>query len=1121
MTIMNNKFYSLREKIFLLLLLLTSVGSLIFFFQFKTFAFPEYNIQFLTNRTEATQKADQLLSDMGINTSNHQAVTVFNVDEEAKTYLERTGDVSKTATLAEDTVDLWHFTTRVFKPLEKEEYSVSFLPSGRFSGFSRVVAEDKPGASLSQTDAMILAEKFRYEKAHIIGSEWELVDVNRISRKNRVDYKFVWEKNNFTLGDATYRQEVGVMGNEIGWYSEYLNIPEAWQRQYENERSQNDLAQIVAEVLTFVLFGISAIVFFIFQYKNNKLRLRLGSYVATVTFIIVALASLNSLPLTIFTYDTTESWGAFIGQVILASFFAGGMLSFINFFIVVVGESLYRQLRPQQIAIEQIFRKGLLTKSVNKSLLVGSFAGIVSFGYVVLFYITGRTVGFWSPAEINYNDAFSTYIPWIYPLLIGFTAAVFEEGVFRLFGIPFLIRFVKKPWIAVVITAFVWGFLHSNYPQSPWFARGIEVGLEGLLLGFLFLRFGILASVVSHYTFNALITSVALATSATIVNSTISFFFALLPLVVGIIFLIRAMLKKGFITQVDQLTNQYLETNLKKITDHTSNAKEQVVRIYQKLASKKFVIITILLAVVSVVAIVWLAPEIAVGTQTQAITRSDALAFSQKALESKNISTEGYTSVVSYVSSPPDSLEQEYLLAHADFKIIQELYAKKLQTDFWTVRYFKPFQKEEFMVYLLPTGKLYTIDRVLSETANGVNLSESQARDIANHYLQKEQQKDISAYELVSSEIEKRKNRTDYYFSFEDTRTKIKDATLRVDIEILGQEPSGFQEYIQLPETWIREKQKMTEYDFLFTVLFLIPLLALLVYGVITFFHLVKNKKIMYRQALIFSGPFIIISLFQLGNQLPLFYSSYPTSIPLGTYMIETVLGMTVAQIVSLLFVSTLLSMSLALWRKSIGPLLPENTMERWQYIKDALFVGYTFPFLLAGYGIIIAYISSKYKLLPVIIFPEPLAGLDTFLPLITVVDNLATALLAIFALLILVFLIYKRVHSPIKVAGIILTFLLLSEMKTMITSSPDITIITLQLLLTVISFILFAFVIIRVIKTNIAAYAVMLYTSIIFTNAWDLVSQEHLFYQLNGYILLFLGVLPIILYGWFKSRKV
>src|SRR5205085_2768598 len=56
----------------------------------------------------------------------------------------------------------------------------------------------------------------------------------------------------------------------------------------------------------------------------------------------------------------------------------------------------------------------------------------------------------------------------------------------------------------------IWGFGHSGYSNQPWFIRGLEVGLAGVALGFLYQAFGLLPLLVWHFTVDAVYTALLL-----------------------------------------------------------------------------------------------------------------------------------------------------------------------------------------------------------------------------------------------------------------------------------------------------------------------------------------------------------------------------------------------------------------------------------------------------------------------------------------------------------------------------------------------------------------------------------------------------------------------------------
>src|SRR5260370_29542063 len=82
-------------------------------------------------------------------------------------------------------------------------------------------------------------------------------------------------------------------------------------------------------------------------------------------------------------------------------------------------------------------------------------------------------------------------------------ACTSEEFLFRLFAIPFLESVTRSRVLAVILQAFSWSFLHSAYPQEPGYIRGIEVGIIGIVAGIVMLRWGIVATLIWHYTVDA------------------------------------------------------------------------------------------------------------------------------------------------------------------------------------------------------------------------------------------------------------------------------------------------------------------------------------------------------------------------------------------------------------------------------------------------------------------------------------------------------------------------------------------------------------------------------------------------------------------------------------------
>ena len=148
----------------------------------------------------------------------------------------------------------------------------------------------------------------------------------------------------------------------------------------------------------------------------------------------------------------------------------------------------------------------ILGRTVGGYLLVAIF-----FAYDVLLYlVTTRTLGWWSPSEaLLHPDVLATYAPWLSAIANSFQAGFWEESLFR--AVPIagaaLIgdRFGNRRLfivLAFIVQAIIFGAGHAPYPNQPAYARPVELILPSIGFGLLYLYFGLLPGIVLHFTFD-------------------------------------------------------------------------------------------------------------------------------------------------------------------------------------------------------------------------------------------------------------------------------------------------------------------------------------------------------------------------------------------------------------------------------------------------------------------------------------------------------------------------------------------------------------------------------------------------------------------------------------------
>ena len=284
-------------------------------------AFPEAAIEFRVNRDDSTPLATKFLADRGWSVSGYRHAAVFDFDDDAKVYLERTQGLARMNTLTRGPIHLWHWSHRWFKPQQKEEFRVDVTPAGQVVGFDRELPESAPGANLDSAAARALAEKFLVEVMRRDLAGLEFVDSVSEKRPARTDYSFTWKQKDVDLGDGSLRLEVDVDGDQVAGYREFVKIPEGWTRDYKKLRSRNEAANVVDEV-PWILLCIAGLALLIQRLRKRDVPIYLSLGFALVTALLYFLGQLNMFSQAEFDYHTTDSYSSFVSGYVVENLLA-------------------------------------------------------------------------------------------------------------------------------------------------------------------------------------------------------------------------------------------------------------------------------------------------------------------------------------------------------------------------------------------------------------------------------------------------------------------------------------------------------------------------------------------------------------------------------------------------------------------------------------------------------------------------------------------------------------------------------------------------------------------------------------------------------------------------------
>jgi len=896
-------------------------------------AFPEHTIDFQINRAESGTQSARFLKDIGFSMDGFRHATAFSYDQTAKTFLEKEVGLSAFDELLDEHLCLWYWSNRWFKPLSKEEYRAHITPTGDIQYFEHIVAEEKGAPSLSIDEARRKSQVFLEELLGVRISDWEFVDQKTEVMPNRVDYLFSYKKKDYEIYDATYRFDIKVQGDEIGQFRKYLKVPDVWKREYSRLRSLNNTTATVADIF-FLLLIIAAVVVLILRISRRDIRLRVALALGIITFGLYFLFQLNQLPVLLYRFDTNQSIGNFYTVNILVGFLQAVLIGLLVTLVVAAGDALYRSRYPRKMSLPHVFSmRGLRSKEAFLGIFVGLVLAWVFIAFQTFFYLMAKRLGAWAPHAISYSDSLNTAIPWIFVLLGGFVPAVLEEFSFRIFAIPFFERLLKSRVIAVILPAIIWGFAHANYPNQPFWIRGVEVGLIGMVIGVIFLRFNILALLVWHYSVDAIMAATVLVKTGQpyhVISGVLAAGLMVIPLLYGLIYYIR----RGAFEESEPLQNAEQAENV--IPPPAAAAPSSVAVDYTALPRRRC---RLGIALMVLFLLMQFLPVRRIGEFIEyRIGSSEARVLAQEFLVQSGVDPGAYR-VAQDLESQLKSQWGKYILQRESIPGFNKLLARHMpNAAMWQVRFYRPLQKEEYRIGVaVNSGDIVAFEHVLADSARGYSIDVVSAQHRVEEFIARRgfRIEDLELKETFSKQMENRRDHTFLWETRPDHPASIDKGRLRIKTVVKGDEIAHFQRSYMVPEEWERRESRRTSWD---SARLGIQILGALGLCALFIWILVKRSnglKLHWKPALItgFCVALLLLGVDLLGlSQLQM---QYDTSWSLQVWRIMT-LALLVLKLIGIGLLATLFMLLIySFFPDALGSL---RSSRRSLYSRDALF---------------------------------------------------------------------------------------------------------------------------------------------------------------------------------------
>jgi hypothetical protein len=547
----------------------------------------------------------------------------------------------------------------------------------------------------------------------------------------------------------------------------------------------------------------------------------------------------------------------------------------------------------------------------------------------------------------------NTSFPWIAGVAIGVMAATSEEFLFRLFAIPFLRKITGSRILAVILPAFFWGFLHSNYPQEPGYIRGLEVGLIGILAGVVMLRWGIVATLIWHYTVDASLVGLLLIRSD-------NPYFKISGIVVGLAaiaplaFSGASYLLRGRFEAVEDLLNQAEPAPQIEFAQRADSQESPLSRRrYTPLGATALGFLALCVILGGLAA--WKLKQPHIGDYLRVSV--DAEAATKRAddvLRQHGLIPNSYRKAAQMVDTT-NPVANEFLRRRMPIDEINKIYEQRVPGALWRVRYFQDSQPEEYAITLKPDGSLHSFRHTLAEAAKGANLTKEGAVAIAEKVLREQKQIGLDQWKLVDSSSDKKPNRTDHTLTWQQNtpldpvKPGSPDSTdhayARMELQVLGDQPANYRTFVKIPEEFTRKQEEQTLPQTLFSIGQICLGLTLVVTVIVYFFKRLRTEPVNVPWKRLVSWGFVGVlayaANFLLGKGIPTLLSQYSTAMPFRLFLATTAVG--VAILAGLVLGGVILVFGLA-WN-SAARAFAEEQLPTWlgmpaNYYRDAFWIG-------------------------------------------------------------------------------------------------------------------------------------------------------------------------------------
>jgi hypothetical protein len=436
------------------------------------------------------------------------------------------------------------------------------------------------------------------------------------------------------------------------------------------------------------------------------------------------------------------------------------------------------------------------------------------------YFVTNRYFGWWQPSEsLSDPNILGSALPALSPIAMALQAGFMEECLFR--AVPLSLaaligeRFgCRRPMIAaaLIVQALVFAAAHANYPGFPAYSRLIELFVPALIWGLIFLRFGLVPTIVLHTLFDLVLMAIPVFLVEGPVaefNQVLVVAAALTPLAV---LLWRRERAGRWLALPGSLANGAWQPSVAQspLAAHGPRAAAGT-------WTANMQRVLPLLALCGLLAFI-VAGSFHGDAPPLAIDRAQAEATADAALKERGVALGPEWKRFAVVRLPSEDgaawAWNKFVWREAGQEAYRKLAGDWLAPPLWEVRYARftgadvADRAEEWRITIHGNGKLRQVTHRLPERRAGARLAEEDARALARRAIAERFAFDPAALREVEVKQDPQPARIDWRFTYADPRVFVgKSGEARVMVDLAGDEVVGYGRYVFIPDTWYRAER--------------------------------------------------------------------------------------------------------------------------------------------------------------------------------------------------------------------------------------------------------------------------------------------------------------------------